>query len=79
MHGIDIPEKSTRVHFYLKGFHDDMLQLTHVLGRTDPRDIKPQDVRIMSKHKNEFQKYFEEDPFGLFMPTPEKMIADALQ
>ncbi|GJM15890.1 MAG: FMN-binding glutamate synthase family protein [Thermodesulfobacteriota bacterium] len=68
MHGIDIPEKSTRVHHYLEGFHDDMLHLTEILGHSDPRDITTQDIRIIS-HKNKFFRYFDEDPFGLYMPN----------
>ncbi|MCK5391578.1 MAG: FMN-binding glutamate synthase family protein, partial [Deltaproteobacteria bacterium] len=69
MHGIDIPEKSTRVHHYLEGFHEDMLHLTEILGHSDPRDITPHDIRIIS-HKNKFVRYFDEDPFGVYMPHP---------
>jgi len=67
MHGIDIPEKSTRVHHYLEGFHKDMLHLTEVLGHSDPRDITHHDIRIIS-YKNIFVRYFDEDPFGVYMP-----------
>lgn len=68
MHGINIPEKSTRVHHYLEGFHQDMLHLTQILGHSDPRDITTQDIRIIS-HKNNFVSYFDEDPFGVHMPN----------
>ncbi len=68
MHGIDIPEKSTRVHHYLEGFHKDMLHLTEILGHSDPRDITTEDIRIIS-HKNKFVRYFDKDPFGLYMPN----------
>ncbi len=68
MHGIDIPEKSTRVHHYLEGFHEDMLHLTEILGHSDPRDITTEDIRIIS-HKNNFVRYFDKDPFGLYMPN----------
>lgn len=68
MHGIDIPEKSTRVHHYLEGFHKDMLHLTEILGHSDPRDITTEDIRIIS-HKNNFVRYFDKDPFGLYMPN----------
>jgi glutamate synthase domain-containing protein 2 len=68
MHGIDIPEKSTRVHHYLEGFHEDMLHLTEILGHSDPRDITTQDIRIIS-HKNKFVRYFDEGPFRVYMPN----------
>jgi len=68
MHGIDIPEKSTRVHHYLEGFHEDMLHLTEILGHSDPRDITTQDIRIIS-HKNKFVRYFDEDPFRVYRPN----------
>jgi len=68
MHGIDIPEKSTRVHHYLEGFHEDMLHLTEILGHSDPRDITTEDIRIIS-HKNKFVRYFDEDPFRVYMPN----------
>ena len=68
IHGIDLPEKSTRVHNYLEGFHDDMVHLTGVLGHSDPRDINRTDMRIIS-YKNVFVRYFDPDPFGVYMPT----------
>jgi len=69
MHGIVIPEKSTRIHKYLEGFHEDMLELTRVLGYADPRDIKPESLRSFSQ-KDIFNAHFNEDPFGTFMPAP---------
>ncbi|MEL7002288.1 MAG: FMN-binding glutamate synthase family protein [Bacteroidota bacterium] len=69
MHGIDIPEKSTRIHKYLDGFHHDMLELTKVLGYSDPRDIKPESLRTFAE-KPKFNAHFDEDPFGMFMPSP---------
>ncbi len=70
MHGISIPEKSTRIHKYLNGFHHDMLELTKILGRSDPRDIKPVDLRVVT-HKNNFAGHFDsKDKFGFFMPSP---------
>jgi len=68
VHGINLPEKSTRVHHYLEGFHEDMLHLTEILGHSDPRDITPQDIRIIS-YKNIFIRYFDEDPFGVYIPS----------
>lgn len=65
IHGINIPEKSTRVHHYLEGFHRDMLHLTQILGHSDPRDISIQDMRIIS-YNNAFVKYFDNDPFGVY-------------
>jgi glutamate synthase domain-containing protein 2 len=67
MHGINIPEKSTRIHNYLSGFHHDMLELTEVMGHCDPRDINREDIRIIS-YKNVFVRFFDEDPFGVYMP-----------
>ncbi len=69
MHGINIPEKSTRIHKYLWGYHHDMLEITRTLGHSDPRDIKPHDLRIMT-NKRWFSSHFEEDPFGMFLPSP---------
>ncbi|MDN5205527.1 FMN-binding glutamate synthase family protein [Fulvivirgaceae bacterium BMA10] len=69
MHGIDIPEKSTRIHKYLKGFHHDLMELTRVLGHADPRDVKPNDIRTITQ-KSWFASHFEEDPFGFYMPSP---------
>ncbi|MEM8567508.1 MAG: FMN-binding glutamate synthase family protein [Bacteroidota bacterium] len=69
MHGINIPEKSTRIHKYLEGFHQDMLELTKVLGYSDPRDIKAESLRSFSQ-KPMFNAHFNDDPFGVFMPSP---------
>lgn len=49
MRGIHIPEKSTRIHHFLKGFHEDMLEITRVTGHSDPRDITLDDLRIMTR------------------------------
>ena len=74
MHGISIPEKSTRIHKYLSGYHHDMLELTKILGRSDPRDIKAEDLRVVT-NKNNFAAHFEDkDPFGFFMPSPNAEI-----
>lgn len=67
IHGINLPEKSTRVHHYMEGFHDDMMHLTKVLGHSDPRDINKTDIRIIS-YKNVFVRYFDDDPFGVYLP-----------
>lgn len=72
MHGIDIPEKSTRVHHYLEGFHKDMLHLTEIMGHSDPRDITTDDIRIIS-HKDQFVRYFDDDPFGVYMPSQNEL------
>ena len=69
MHGIDIPEKSTRIHKYLSGFHSDMLQLTKVLGYDDPRAIKPESLRVFSNNAK-FNAHFNDDPFGINIPSP---------
>ncbi len=69
MHGINIPEKSTRIHQYLAGFHHDMLELTKILGHADPRDIKLADLRSVT-HKPWYSSHFDEDPFGFYMPSP---------
>jgi glutamate synthase domain-containing protein 2 len=69
MHGIDIPEKSTRIHMYLEGFHHDMLELTQIMGHSDPRDIKLSDLRSVSQ-KPWYMSHFDEDPFGFYMPSP---------
>ncbi len=73
VHGIVLNEKATRVHNYFSGYHKDMMELTRVMGFSDPRDITPEAVRMLSYEKD-FAKHFEEDPFGLFMPTPQKLI-----
>ncbi len=53
---INIPEKSTRLHNYLKGFHEDMLEIAKITGHSDPRNITPGDLRLItyssSKEKN---------------------------
>lgn len=67
IHGVNIPEKSTRIHNYLSGFHHDMLGLTETMGHSDPRDINRKDIRIIS-YKNVFVRFFDEDPFGVYMP-----------
>ena len=46
--GIVVPEKATRVHHYFKGFHDEMMEITHVMGHADPRDITPDDVKALN-------------------------------
>ena len=69
MHGINIPEKSTRIHMYLEGFHKDMLELTKILGHADPRDIELTDLRSVTQ-KPWYASHFDEDPFGFFMPSP---------
>ena len=70
MHGINIPEKSTRIHKYLEGFHNDMMALTKVLGHADPRDIKIGDLRVVTQ-KPWYQSHFEDDPFGFYLPSPQ--------
>ena len=67
MRGIDIPDKSQRVNCFLRGFHHDMMEITRTLGHTDPRDINPKDIRLMSKEMP-FEKYFEDDPDGIIYP-----------
>ena len=67
-HGLSIPEKSTRVHHYLKGFHNDMLKLTGVIGHKDPRDITLKDLRTIT-NRDKFAEHFDTDPFGLRIPT----------
>jgi len=69
VHGLNIPEKSTRVHKYLEGFHEDMYELTLALGFSDPRDIKPESLRAFAR-KPQFNAHFNDDPFGVFMPSP---------
>jgi len=44
-----------------------MLHLTEILGHSDPRDINTRDIRIIS-YRNAFARYFDEDPFGIYMP-----------
>ncbi|MCR9140665.1 MAG: FMN-binding glutamate synthase family protein [bacterium] len=62
-HGINIPEKATRIHHYLSGFHKDVLEITRVLGHSDPRDITPPDLRYLG------ESYFEDDPGGVKIPA----------
>ncbi|MEJ2006370.1 MAG: hypothetical protein P8X57_15720, partial [Cyclobacteriaceae bacterium] len=57
MRGLVVPEKSTRIHEYFSGFHSELLDLTHVLGYTDPRDIKLTDLRIMDQSQY-FRSHF---------------------
>ncbi len=64
IHGLDLPEKSTRVHNYLKGFQTDMFELTKVMGHKDPRDIRPEDLRVISYQDN-FANFYKEDPLGI--------------
>jgi hypothetical protein len=57
-----------------------MMHLTRVLGHRDPRDINHSDIRIIS-FKNIFVRYFDDDPFGVYMPTSrvlEESIEDDL-
>lgn len=68
MHGINIPEKSTRVHHYLRGFHEDLLLLTHVMGRSDPRDIQPGDVRVFAADGG-LAEYFRMDRDSVDLPA----------
>ena len=46
-HGINIPEKSTRIHNYIKGFNEDLMHLTRVSGHSDPRDVTMKDLRYI--------------------------------
>ena len=64
IHGLDLPEKATRVHNYLKGFHQDMLELTKIMGHSDPRDIRVNDLRVISYQEN-FANFYKEDPMGI--------------
>ncbi|MCB1315308.1 MAG: FMN-binding glutamate synthase family protein, partial [Leptospiraceae bacterium] len=47
-HGLVVPEKASRVHHYLRGFHEDMLRLAHITGHSDPRDIQTDDLRYIT-------------------------------
>ena len=49
--GLVVPEKSTRIHEYFGGFHSDLLELTNVLGYSDPRDIELKDLRVMDQSR----------------------------
>ena len=62
-HGINVPEKATRIHHYLSGFHEDMLTIAAVLGHADPRDIGPRDIRFLG------QQHFHDDPEGIRLPS----------
>ena len=57
MRGLVVPEKSTRIHEYFSGFHKELLDLTQVLGYSDPRDIQLTDLRIIDK-SNYFRSHF---------------------
>jgi glutamate synthase domain-containing protein 2 len=69
MRGISIPEKSTRIHMYLSGFHQDLMELTKVMGHSDPRDITMADLRIVRANAW-YNEHFNTDPFGFRMPAP---------
>ena len=43
--GLNVPEKSTRVHNFLVGFNNDMQGICRSLGHSDPRDINLTDLR----------------------------------
>ncbi len=75
MHGLVLEEKSTRIHKFFKGFNEDMLELTKVMGHSDPRDITPDDIRTVT-YKSTFSNHFEEDPFGLWLPTSDKLMSE---
>lgn len=67
MRGLHIPDKSVRVNCFLSGFHHDMMEITRTLGHEDPREITPDDIRIMSKDMP-FEAFFEDDPEGVVYP-----------
>ena len=73
VHGLVLEEKSTRIHKFFKGFHEDMMELTKVMGHSDPRDITPDDIRTVT-YKSTFSRHFDEDPFGLWLPSPEQLM-----
>ncbi|MCU0448319.1 MAG: FMN-binding glutamate synthase family protein [Bernardetiaceae bacterium] len=73
IHGLVLPEKATRVHKFYKGFHDDMLELTHVMGHADPRDIRPADLRLL--HGN-YAQHFEENGQAVPMPHPRQLWSE---
>jgi glutamate synthase domain-containing protein 2 len=73
MRGLDIEEKSMRVRNYFQGFHHDMMELTAALGHSDPRDIERRDMRLFTQ-REKFARHFEEDPFGMHLPTEESLI-----
>jgi glutamate synthase domain-containing protein 2 len=64
-HGINIPEKATRIHHYLTGFHEDMLTITRVMGHSDPRDIEAADLRYLGEH------HFISDAQDVQLPSPQ--------
>jgi glutamate synthase domain-containing protein 2 len=73
MHGLVIPEKSTRIHQFFKGFHADMMELTQVMGHADPRDIGLTDLRL-ARHQSGFAKHFDQDPLtGMHLPHPQSL------
>lgn len=58
--GLNIPEKSTRVHHFLKGFHHDMMDITRITGHLDPRDIRPSDLRLIRGQFANMEEYFKD-------------------
>lgn len=68
MHGLNIPEKSTRIHNFLKGFHTDMMEVTHVMGRSDPRDIELGDLHLI--RGTILGDHLLDDPQGIQIPSP---------
>ncbi len=58
--GLDIPEKSTRVHHFLKGFHQDMMDITKITGHLDPRDIRASDLRLIRGQYANMDEYFND-------------------
>ncbi|HBS06328.1 MAG TPA: hypothetical protein DEA96_15275 [Leptospiraceae bacterium] len=58
--GLDIPEKSTRVHHFLKGFHQDMMDITRITGHLDPRDIRASDLRLIRGQYANMDEYFKD-------------------
>lgn len=58
MHGLEVLEKATRVHNYLTGFHDDLMKLSRVTGKSDPRDVSIADLR-MAGHDSQFAKFYD--------------------
>jgi glutamate synthase domain-containing protein 2 len=73
MRGLDIEEKSVRIRNYFAGFHHDMMELTAALGHSDPRNIERKDMRLFTQ-REKFARHFEEDPFGMHLPTTESLI-----
>ena len=66
-HGINIPEKASRIHHYLVGFHMDLMELARVTGHSDPRDLRPDDLRCITEEAT-LAAHFNMDPKGLHMP-----------